>query len=151
MLKQATDYSNIYLFMTRSNKVHLHLGLLKPSLNSHIVAELENNFFVLLPTLNHYITVSFDDTEAVYIIWSFKVILMGIVGLQYLYMSYLGDCLYVLPHNYSTLVKSPHLQRIYNSRIFFLMQKPYFKLLQGKKKADKIKERADGLICNGAS
>lgn len=31
------------------------------------------------------------------------------------------------------------------------MQKPYFMLLQGKKKADKIKERADGLIYNGAS
>ena len=72
--------------------MHLHLGLLKPryaSINSHIVAELEDNFYVLLPTLNHlfifyffiYITVSFDDTETVYIIWSFKIILMGMVGL----------------------------------------------------------------------
>ena len=34
------------------------------------------------------------------------------------------------------------------------MQKPYFMLWQGKKKkikADKIKERADGLIYNGTS
>ena len=59
MLKQATDYSNIYLFMTRSKNfsIHLHLGLLKPryaSIKSHIVAVLQNNFFVLLPTLNHY-------------------------------------------------------------------------------------------------
>ena len=31
------------------------------------------------------------------------------------------------------------------------MQKPYFMLWQGKKKADKIKKRADGLIYNGTS
>ena len=35
--------------------MHLHLGLLEPryaSINGHIVAALQNNFFVLLPTLN---------------------------------------------------------------------------------------------------
>ena len=36
---------------------------------------------------------------------------------------------------------------------FFRTQKPYFMLWQGKKKikADKIKERANGLIYNGTS
>ena len=77
--------------------------------------------------------------------------LMGMVGLWYLYMSYLGDCLYVLPNNYSTLVKSPHLQRIYNSGFFFLCRNLTSCYGKAKKKADKIKERADGLIYNGAS
>ena len=51
--------------------IHLHLRILEPryaSINSHIVAVLQNNFFVLLPTLNHNVTVPFDDTERVYII-----------------------------------------------------------------------------------
>lgn len=64
--------------------IHLHLRILEPryaSINSHIVAVLQNNFFVLLPTLNHNVTVPFDDTETVYIIWAFKVILMGMMGL----------------------------------------------------------------------
>ena len=63
-------------------------------------------------------------------------------------MSYLSDCLYILPNNYSILVKSPHLQRILQFRDFFLMQKPYFMLWQGNKKikADKIMERASELL-----